>query len=729
MQLNIVDDPNEAPSNNTKRKLGITNSKRKSIEWRKNKIMKTNNIRANERKKADAGIPPSKSDAVTPGAPKSSASTVDPVEPKQIQSTIDTVAPTELTNKPINSKSSIVDDKKKSTAKKSPLARSINPNALTMETVDLSMEKADNMKATEYEEPSSDHKSFADLGISTSLVKVLTDKVSAGGMGFMIPTLVQSLCIPHLLLGRDLMMKSHTGSGKTLSFAIPILHNLHQSRVSRSDGVYAIIMSPTRELCFQITQVLEEISKPFHWIIVGSIVGGEKRKSEKARLRKGINILVATPGRLIDHLDKTKTLKESLQRGKLRWLVLDEADRLTDSGFSKQIDSVLTILERNREATEDGSPPMQTVLVSATFNESVMMLGQRILFDPITVQAEQSTDEPFEKALAEQEGESMNLPKQLVQHFVMVGRKERLTALCSFILRQVKRSSNTCRIMVFVSCRAVVEFLSSLLTQVEWPPSTGHSDSKNLALGTRFWKLHGSMDQLDRKRTIGDYSKAKGGVLICTDVAARGLDLPFVDWIIQYDPPSELSEYVHRVGRTARSGRKGSALLFLTPEEQEYVALLKDKQVSLSEISLQSIFAALTRQDGQAAKGTSIKQRSVADPDAAAALLQIKLEDLVDSTEGKVNLQVMAQEAHLAFIRAYAVHSKETKSIFHPKKLHLGHVARSFGLREQPTGINVNSKTRRDEKQKGKDFHKKKSDFEKQVKKAKSDQFSEFAAS
>jgi len=421
-------------------------------------------------------------------------------------------------------------------------------------------------------------------------------------------------------------------------------------------------------------------------------------------------------------------------------------------------------------------------MVSATLNSNVQELASRSLHDPVVIEAkslrttkpkpesagndangeadgdaEDDARDEAETTMETEEGK-MTMPKTLTQHFIIVESKDRLVALSSFILRQVKRYRYAVKIILFVSCRAVVDFLFAAMNQLEWPPRRQLSGSKaqNQGLGTRWFKLHGSVEQKERRRAINDFSKAKNGVLICTDVAARGLDLPSVDWIIQYDPPTEFSEYVHRVGRTARSGRRGSSLLFLAPFEEEYVKLLEARNAKLVEMKTENVFAALSKyaseqddgaeQDGQSGpaadkpgskkrKGRpddAILERARRSPEAAAALLHLKIRDLVEGAAedeeaaakrpklggGKVNkLKVLAEEAFVASVRAYAVHSKETKPIFHPKKLHLGHVARSFGLKEEPKGVSSTSRSRYKERVKKKEGHKRKRDFERAAKK------------
>jgi len=573
---------------------------------------------------------------------------------------------------------------------------------------------------------------FDALGLSGQLVETLIKPSQFGGMGFEKPTLIQEKAIPALSEGRDVLLKSQTGSGKTLAFGLPIIDSLakREPRLTREDGLQALILTPTRELCFQVSEVLRQACKPFYWILVGSLLGGEKRKSEKARLRKGVNVLIATPGRLIDHLKHTKTLSESIEKSSPNWLVLDEADRLTDPGFSKQLEEILDWMDE--KCVDSAKRKMQTVLCSATLSKQVKALINRSLKDPVVIEVETNSsvggqeampaDEDLDR-LEVNESDVAVLPSTLMQHYVIVESKDRLSGLSAFILRQVRRYNFNVKIVLFVSCRAVVEFLHEVLSKISWPPVREGQEErpKDVGLGTRWWKLHGSINQEGRRAAVSEFSKARHGVLICTDVAARGLDLPFVDWIIQYDPPSEVSEYIHRVGRTARSGRRGSALLFLAPQEEDYLKILRSRGVKLSQMHLNTILKSLciyAKESGsldpvgsemmkrRSPEVMSIARRITVDTSAALAMLQIKLEDLVSSPSEKEGskssrmdgnmspLKILAEDAFVAYIRAYAVHSKESKMVFQPKQLHFGHVARSFALREPPKGASALSKSR-----------------------------------
>lgn len=202
-----------------------------------------------------------------------------------------------------------------------------------------------------------DHGSWAELDLDERVVRHVEGAAAAAGgkgLGFSRPTRVQELTIPTLLAGRDMMVRSETGSGKTLAFLIPIVHSLVRAprRISRGMGTFAVVLAPTRELCSQIADVLARLVSPFPWLVPTSLSGGEKRKAEKARLRRGATIVVSTPGRLLDHLQHT----QSFRRDRLRWLVLDEADRLLDLGFEQQVRMILQSLTPSGGA---GKPAME----------------------------------------------------------------------------------------------------------------------------------------------------------------------------------------------------------------------------------------------------------------------------------------------------------------------------------------------------------------------------------
>jgi ATP-dependent RNA helicase DDX31/DBP7 len=533
--------------------------------------------------------------------------------------------------------------------------------------------------------------SFAELGLAERLTNFLTAKRGHRGMGLGQPTVCQSLAVPAVMEGNNVMLKSETGSGKTLAYLLPIIStlSLRTPKVGREQGVFAIVLAPTRELTLQISEVLEQLLNCCVWIVGGAVTGGEKRKSEKARLRKGINIVVATPGRLLDHLKSTK----SFDCANLRWLVLDEADRLVDLGFEKQVQEILDVLGQ-RMGEGRGIGYLQSVMVSATVPVAVSKLGQMLLGVHKFVDADQGTvnlvssEEEREKAYnTAPAGRSsstgtLSTPQQLVQHFMAVPQSQRLPALAAFLRH------NAGKMIVFLSTCDSVDFHCDLLKNARWP-GKGEGEEGQGFLGAPVFKLHGNIGQSDRLVAYRSFSRAPRAILFCTDVAARGLDLPQVDWIVQYDPPVETSDYVHRVGRTARRGKGGRALLFLLPSEVEYVRVLSRSGLKLEALSLQAVL-------GDVASSVHLKESATVE--ALSAALQQSLEGAVqrereksavkdEEDEGSATLLVKARLAFQSHIRAYGTHGSDTKDIFQVRGLHLGHVARSFALRDPPAAI------------------------------------------
>eukprot|EP00743_Colponemidia_sp_Colp-15_P007835 GILK01008485.1.p1 GENE.GILK01008485.1~~GILK01008485.1.p1 ORF type:complete len:901 (-),score=189.09 GILK01008485.1:63-2714(-) len=552
---------------------------------------------------------------------------------------------------------------------------------------------------------------FKDLGISDRFAAVLNQS------GFEKATGIQHAAIPPLLAGRDVMVKAETGSGKTLAYLIPMIEHLVgvTPRISREQGTYAVILAPTRELSIQIYEILEKLLKGFVYIVPGIVMGGEKKKSEKARLRKGVSVLVATPGRLLDHLNNSK----SFDVRPLRFLILDEADRLLDLGFEKDIKQIIEFIDTRRQV----KAPRQSILISATLREDIERLAAMSLNDPMKVGFELA--EKAHKTRKDQMAD-YKAPKQLLQSYVTVPSKQKLIALTAFLRWKMNQAEKDAanhiksidsKIVVFLATCNSVDFHFALYQQLCWPsPSFIKGDNKKPNMDSNgfengsdpededdeeetpeskyapkkkyrpftyvssdepiislpLFKLHGDMSQKERTSTYFDFCKAESGILFCTDVAARGLDLPVVDWIVQYDTPQEIVEYVHRVGRTARLGKQGRALMFLTPTEEEYIKVLEQHGLSLQSMDLNSIFARLRMASPEYMR----KYRD------AASYLQAHMGRVVKSDKG---LFEKARSAFQSFVRSYSTHASDTKHIFHVKNLHLGHVAKSFALEEAPS--------------------------------------------
>ncbi|NXC13576.1 DDX31 helicase, partial [Corythaeola cristata] len=501
---------------------------------------------------------------------------------------------------------------------------------------------------------------------------------------------VQKQTIPVLLQGKDALVRSQTGSGKTLAYGIPLVQSLQgmESKIQRSDGPYALILVPTRELALQSFDTMQKLLKPFAWIVPGVLMGGEKRKSEKAsRLRKGINILISTPGRLVDHIKST----ECIHFRRTQWLIIDEADRILDLGFEKDVAVILNALNADRETR-------QNVLLSATLTEGVTRLADISLNDPISI----SIADEFQKAVkpASQterqassssncmEQENFAVPEKLKQYVMMVPSKLRLVTLAAFILEKCKFEKHHKMIIFFSSCEQV-EFHYELLLKVlagelesEQP---GHSSVSSARL--HFLRLHGNLEQEERTEVFQEFLKSRTGILLCTDVAARGLDLPQVTWIVQYSAPASPAEYIHRIGRTARIGCHGNSLLVLAPSEAEYVSLLASHKINVSEIKMEKVLSSLMKDDRFRLHRPGSKKSCGTNPQEVrerATVLQTKFENYVHSNEGTVR---WAKKALQSFVCAYTTYPRNLKHIFHIKSLHLGHVAKSFGLRDAPQNL------------------------------------------
>ncbi|XP_078687440.1 ATP-dependent DNA helicase DDX31-like isoform X2 [Branchiostoma floridae x Branchiostoma belcheri] len=421
---------------------------------------------------------------------------------------------------------------------------------------------------------------FGDINLHPFMIKNLEENLKVTKT-----TSVQKEAIPVLLQGKDALVKSQTGSGKTLAYSIPVVQRLQakKQKILRSDGPYAIVLVPTRELAIQTHDVIQKLVKPFCWIVPGCIIGGERRKAEKARLRKGINIIVATPGRLVDHIQNT----QSLQLGRVEWLILDEADRLLDMGFEKDIRAILTGLNDKR-----GSTVRQNVLLSATLSEGVERLAGMSLNNPVKITVSKA-DIPSEKkqtSSEEDKGETFVTPAELKQHFILVPSKLRLVTLAAFILWKCKFVSRE-KMLVFLATQDSVDFHHLLLNNI-----LNGDDDDDAELGgsdITFSRLHGNMTQQERTEVFKQFREARSGVLLCTDVAARGLHLPKVSWIVQYNTPGSATDYIHRAGRTGRIGKQGHTLLFLLPSEVEFVKVLATNNISMDEMAMDEVLKTL----------------------------------------------------------------------------------------------------------------------------------------
>ncbi|KAJ8674861.1 hypothetical protein QAD02_010647 [Eretmocerus hayati] len=444
------------------------------------------------------------------------------------------------------------------------------------------------------------NKSFSVLDgkVSENTLKAIAD------MGFTDMTEIQAMSIPPLLEGRDLVGAAKTGSGKTLAFLIPAVELIDKLKFMPRNGTGCIIISPTRELSMQTFGVLKELMK-YHHHTYGLLMGGANRQTEAQKLSKGINLVVATPGRLLDHLQNTPDfLYKNLQ-----CLIIDEADRILDIGFEEELKQIINILPKRR----------QTMLFSATQTKKTEALTTLALKkEPVYV----GVDDEKEKATVE----------GLEQGYVMCPSEKRFLLLFTFLKKNRQK-----KVMVFFSSCMSVKYHHELLNYIDLPVLS----------------IHGKQKQTKRTTTFFQFCNAQSGILLCTDVAARGLDIPDVDWIVQYDPPDDPKEYIHRVGRTARGeGSSGHALLILRPEELGFLRYLKQARVPVNEFEF--------------------SWSKIAD-------IQLQLEKLVSKN---YFLNMSAKEAFKAYVRAYDSH--HLKQIFDIETLDLAQVAKSFGFTVPP---------------------------------------------
>ena len=493
-----------------------------------------------------------------------------------------------------------------------------------------------------------------DLSINNKLKSNLKDLFKFNSL-----TKIQMLSIPPLLNGKDVMIKSPTGSGKTMCYAIPIIEKLSclDPPIHRSNGPYALILVPTRELAFQIFNVFQDLSKSSINIVPGILVGGEKCKAEKSRIRKGINILISTPGRLNYHLKETACLDLK----NITWLVLDEVDRLLDMGFLASVSEVV------KEVDKRTSNPRQSVILSATLTSDIEILSKLSMNNPITVD-ETMIDEADHKPVAKKLkiDQQFTLPESLDQSYVFVPAKLRLVSLFTFLASKSFVGKEKSKAIVFMPNKASVNLYKLIFTLVL-------KEKYNLSekICQQVFQLQGDLNQHDRFETYKKFQQSSSGVMFCTDVAARGLDIKQVDWIIQYSCPQQIEDYCHKVGRTARIGSQGRSLLFLQPAEKDYIDVLASHSIVLTELTLDDLLSDSLKCYGN---------KKMKNEDKATEIQNFIEETLTIEKD----YHQMAVTAYFAFIQSYSTYPSTMKEIFHPKKLHLGHVAKSFGLRDAP---------------------------------------------
>jgi len=351
---------------------------------------------------------------------------------------------------------------------------------------------------------------FASLGIDARVADALA------ALGYEEPTPVQRAAIPPLLAGRDVLAQAATGTGKTAAFALPLLHRVTpDARVAeRTTG---LILVPTRELAMQVAEAVHRYGKPLG-VQVLSIYGGASMETQIRALKRGVDVVIATPGRALDHIRR-----KTLQLGSIRTVVLDEADEMLDMGFAEDLEAILESTPKTR----------QTALFSATLPPRIASIAQRQLRDPVMVKIDREVVPDGESA-------------RVRQVAYMVPRAHKMSALARVLDLEHPTSA-----IVFCRTRTEVDELTETL----------------IGRGTRAEALHGGLSQDQRDRVMNKFRARKTDLLIATDVAARGLDVKHVSHVVNFDVPVDAESYVHRIGRTGRAGREGVAITFAEPRE------------------------------------------------------------------------------------------------------------------------------------------------------------------
>jgi ATP-dependent RNA helicase DeaD len=348
-------------------------------------------------------------------------------------------------------------------------------------------------------------KKFEQFGLKEEILKGIKD------LYFIDPTPIQEATIPLALKGKDLIGQAQTGTGKTAAFVIPMLQKVNPNQTY----IQGLIMTPTRELAIQITKDIEELAK-YMGITVLSLHGGRDIQAQINKLKGGVQIVVGTPGRILDHLRR-----ETLHFGRIQMLVLDEADKMLEMGFQEDVETVISTTGTKK----------QTLLFSATMPDRVKQLAHRFMDQPPHIRADMK------------QATAVNTR----QYYYVVNQSEKVEALTHLLPKL-----NPYLAIIFVNTQKRVEHLTEQLME----------------LGYEAKALHGGLSQNKREQLMEAFRQVKFQYLVCTDIAARGLDVDGVTHVINFDLPSDTESYIHRVGRTGRAGEEGVAITFVSPRQK-----------------------------------------------------------------------------------------------------------------------------------------------------------------
>ncbi len=354
---------------------------------------------------------------------------------------------------------------------------------------------------------------FSDLGLGGAVLKALSD------VGYETPSAIQAATIPPLLAGRDVVGLAQTGTGKTAAFALPILDRLDVSQKTPQ----ALVLAPTRELALQVCEAFEKYASHVRGVHILPVYGGQGYGVQLSALRRGVHIVVGTPGRIMDHLDKG-----TLDLTELKFLVLDEADEMLKMGFAEDVETILA----------DTPDSKQVALFSATMPAAIRRMSQQYLHDPeeITVKTKTTTS------------------AKTAQRYLIVAYQQKIDALT-----RILEVENFEGMIVFARTKSATEEIAEKLR------ARGYSAAA----------INGDIAQVQRERTVNQLKSGKLDILVATDVAARGLDVERISHVVNFDIPTDTESYVHRIGRTGRAGRSGDAISFVTPRERGLVSAIE----------------------------------------------------------------------------------------------------------------------------------------------------------
>ena len=365
--------------------------------------------------------------------------------------------------------------------------------------------------------------SFEELGLNTSIVKAVKK------IGMEQPFPIQEHCIPLILKGKDVIGQAHTGTGKTAAFSLPLL-----SKVKSRGPIQALIIVPTRELAIQVNNEIRKFSK-YMGIRSLAVYGGQSINIQKEQLRRGIQVIVATPGRLIDHLKQG-----TIQLDDVSFVVLDEADRMLDMGFIDDIKFILFYVNERR----------QTCLFSATMPIEMLRLSREYMKEPEQIRLNE---------------DEISL-ETIDQSYLIVEEREKFKHLCNFIKNREKGQQT----IVFVATKQRTQRIADDLNRQ----------------GFRVITIHGDLSQRQRDYSMNRFKNGSDDILVATDIAARGIDVPAVGNIINYDIPEDPLVYFHRIGRTARAGATGKAISLVSSSRYEdFARILKRTELSVKRLN------------------------------------------------------------------------------------------------------------------------------------------------